>query len=148
VGQQWRYLRERLIAAPSRSMETTEASADNFPVVSLTRVAVSCRCPRCGKGPLFAGLLRVRPTCAICGLDLSAQDGGDGPAVFVILLLGLIAVGLAGFVEIRFSPPIWVHVLLWTPLIFGGAVGMLRPFKAGLIALQYRYHLLAAPPPT
>jgi hypothetical protein len=25
---------------------------------------------------------------------------------------------------------------------------MLRPFKAGLIALQYRHHLLGVPPPT
>jgi uncharacterized protein (DUF983 family) len=129
-------------------MGTSKGGADRFPLVSISRAALGCRCPRCGEGPLFAGLLRVRPTCAICGLDLSTQDAGDGPAVFVILFLGLIVVGLAGFVEIRFSPPIWVHLLLWTPLIVGGAVGMLRPFKAGLIALQYRHHLLAAPPPT
>ncbi len=129
-------------------MGISKSGADRFPAVSVTRAALGCRCPRCGEGPLFAGLLRVRATCAICGLDLSAQDAGDGPAVFVILFLGLIVVGLAGFVEIRFSPPIWVHLLLWTPLIFGGAVGMLRLFKAGLIALQYRHHLLAAPPPT
>jgi uncharacterized protein (DUF983 family) len=122
-------------------------SADNFPAVSMMRAAFGCRCPRCGKGPLFSGLLRVRPTCEVCGLDLSAQDAGDGPAVFVILLLGLIVVALAALVEIRFSPPIWVHLILWTPLICGGAVAMLRPFKAGLIALQYRHHLLGASPP-
>ena len=78
----------------------------------------------------------------MCGLDLSAQDAGDGPAVFVILFLGLIVVVLATIVEIEFSPPIWVHLLLWTPLILGGSIAMLRPFKAGLIALQYRHHLL------
>jgi uncharacterized protein (DUF983 family) len=129
------------------SRGTNESGADKFPVVSVTRVALACLCPRCGKGSLFAGLLRVRPICAICGLDLSAQDAGDGPAVFVILFLGLIVVALAAFVEIRFSPPIWVHLVLWTPLIFGGAVAMLRTFKAGLIALQYRHHLLDASPP-
>jgi len=77
---------------------------------------------------------------------LSAQDAGDGPAVFVFLFLGLIVVGLAAWVELRFSPPIWVHLVLWTPLIIGGAIVMLRPLKAGLIALQYRHHLLGAPP--
>jgi uncharacterized protein (DUF983 family) len=128
-------------------MEAADRGADSFPAVSVTRAALACRCPRCGKGPLFTGLLRVRPSCAICGLDLSKQDAGDGPAVFVILFLGLIVVALAALVEIRFSPPIWVHLLLWTPLIFGGAVAMLRPFKAGLIALQYRHHLLGASPP-
>jgi len=92
--------------------------------------------------------LSVRQACEICGLDFSAQDAGDGPAVFVILFLGLIVVGLAAVVEIWFSPPMWVHLLLWTPLILGGAIAMLRPLKAGLIALQYRHHLLGAPPPS
>jgi len=119
-----------------------------FPAVSPLRAGLSCRCPRCGKGRLFAGLLSVRQACEICGLDFSAQDAGDGPAVFVILFLGLIVVGLAAVVEIWFSPPMWVHLLLWTPLILGGAIAMLRPLKAGLIALQYRHHLLGAPPPS
>jgi uncharacterized protein (DUF983 family) len=95
---------------------------------------------------LFVGLLAVRQTCEICGLDLSEQDAGDGPAVFSILFLGLIVVGLAALVEIRFSPPIWLHLLLWVPLILFGAVAMLRPLKAGLIALQYRHRLLGVPP--
>ena len=117
-----------------------------LPAVSPLRAALGCRCPRCGKGKLFAGLLSVRRTCENCGLDLSAQDAGDGPAVFVILFLGCIVVAFAAWVEIDFSPPIWVHLMLWTPLILGGAILMLRPLKAGLIALQYRHRLLSAPP--
>src|SRR6266571_146136 len=120
-------------------MENSASPGEDFAAISPLRAALGCRCPRCGRGRLFAGLLNVRRTCEVCGLDLSAQDAGDGPAVFVILFLGLIVVGLAALVEIRFSPPIWVHLLLWTPLILGGAVVMLRPLKAGLIALQYRH---------
>jgi uncharacterized protein (DUF983 family) len=93
-------------------------------------------------------LLSVRQACEVCGLDLSAQDAGDGPAVFVIFFLGLIVVGLAALVELRYAPPIWVHLMLWTPLILVGAILMLRPLKAGLIALQYRHHLLVVPPPS
>ena len=122
--------------------------AEAFDAIPLSRAAFGCRCPRCGQGRLFAGLLSVRETCEVCALDLSAQDAGDGPAVFVILFLGLIVVGLAALVEIKYSPPIWVHLLLWTPLIIGGAVAMLRPLKAGLIALQYRHHLLDPLPPS
>ena len=106
------------------------------------RAALGCRCPRCGKGRLFTGPLKVRQACEVCGLDLSAQDAGDGPAVFAILFLGMLVVGLAALVEIKFSPPIWVHLLLWAPLILIGAIVMLRPLKAGLIALQYRHRRL------
>ena len=121
-------------------MNTAEARP--FPPVSLAHAALACRCPRCGEGRLFTGLLSVRPSCPACGLDLSAQDAGDGPAVFVILFLGLIVVGLAAIVEIKFAPPLWLHMVLWTPLILGGAILMLRPLKAGLIALQYKHNLL------
>ena len=121
---------------------------NDFPTVSLIRAALGCRCPRCGQGRLFTGLLDVRVACEVCGLDLSTQDAGDGPAVFVIFFLGLIVVGLAALVEVKFSPPIWIHLVLWTPFIIVGAIAMLRPLKAGLIALQYRHHLLVVPPPS
>ena len=124
-------------------MKTAEIR--HFPPVSLAHAAFACRCSRCGEGRLFTGLLSVRPSCPACGLDLSAQDAGDGPAVFVILFLGLIVVGLAAIVEIKFAPPLWLHMVLWTPLILGGAILMLRPLKAGLIALQYKHNLLAPP---
>src|SRR6266540_7384145 len=117
-----------------------------FPPVSMARAAFACRCPRCGEGRLFTGLLTVRVACPACGLDFSAEDAGDGPQVFVIFVLGLIVVGLAALVELKFEPPIWVHVVVWTPLILGGAILMLRPLKAGLIALQYRHDLLHSPP--
>jgi uncharacterized protein (DUF983 family) len=120
---------------------------DGFSAASPVRAALGCRCPRCGRGRLFSGLLTVLPRCEVCGLDLSGQDAGDGPAVFVIFILGLVVVGLAAIVEVAFAPPIWVHLTLWTPLILIGAVAMLRPFKAGLIALQYRHRLLGNPPP-
>jgi uncharacterized protein (DUF983 family) len=121
---------------------------NDLPAISPIRAALGCRCPRCGQGRLFTGLLSVRGVCEVCALDLSGQDAGDGPAVFVILFLGLIVVALAALVEIKFSPPIWIHLVLWTPFIIVGAIAMLRPLKAGLIALQYRHHLLVAPPPS
>jgi uncharacterized protein (DUF983 family) len=88
---------------------------------------------------LFDGLLSVKPRCPSCDLDYSKIDAGDGPAVFVILILGFIVVGLALWVELRFSPPLWLHMTLWTPLILGGSIALLRPFKATLVALQFKH---------
>jgi len=117
-----------------------------YPPVSLVTAALGCRCPRCGRGKVFDGLLTIVPRCAACGLDISAQDAGDGPAVFVILILGAIVVLLAALVEINFAPPIWVHIVLWFPLTLAGAILLLRPLKAGLIALQYRHLALGRSP--
>ena len=110
-----------------------------YPPLSPFSTGFRCRCPRCGEAPLFDGLLDVRPVCPDCSLDYEMVNAGDGPAVFVILILGFIVVGLALWVELAFSPPTWLHLVLWTPLIIGGSIALLRPFKATLIALQFRH---------
>ena len=98
-----------------------------------------CRCPACGAGPLFQGFLEVRKKCLACGADLSGQDSGDGPVPFVIFLVGAIVVGSALVVEVRYSPPVWLHLLLWLPLSLALVLGLMRPAKALLIALQFKH---------
>jgi len=115
-----------------------------YPPVSPLSAALLCRCPRCGRGKLFRGVLQVAERCPVCDLDLRAEDAGDGPAVFVNLNLGAVTVGLALLVEVMFAPPLWLHVVLWTPFVLGGAILMLRPMKAWLIALQYRHRALGS----
>ena len=80
----------------------------------------------------------MRDTCEACGLDLRQHDSGDGPAVFVIFVLGIIVVGLAFWVDFRFSPPLWVHAILWPLVTIPLAIVLMRPTKAALVALQYR----------
>ena len=98
-----------------------------------------CRCPRCGKGKLFAGFLGLRPRCERCGLDYNFADAGDGPAVFVILIGGFIVVFAALITEIRYQPPYWLHAALWLPLVLLVTLAPLRPIKGLLIALQYHH---------
>jgi uncharacterized protein (DUF983 family) len=95
------------------------------------------RCPRCGKGHLYRGFLALRDRCPLCGLDYSFADSGDGPAVFIMLIVGFIVTGGALIVEILYEPPYWVHALLWIPLAIALPLLILRPLKALLIALQY-----------
>jgi uncharacterized protein (DUF983 family) len=116
---------------------TEERDKALYPPLPATATGLRGRCPRCGEGRLFSGLLGVQPRCQACGLDFSFTDAGDGPAVFVIMIVGFIVVGLALFVEFTFSPPFWVHALLWVPLILALSIGLLRPLKGFLIAQQY-----------
>lgn len=97
------------------------------------------RCPRCGRGRLFRGFLTVAPRCEACGLDLSVQDSGDGPAAFIILIVGFVVVGAALIVEVRYGWPVWLHLLVWLPLTLVLCLALMRPFKATLIALQYKH---------
>ena len=95
------------------------------------------RCPRCGEGSLFAGFLTLNKICQTCGLDFDFADSGDGPAVFVILIIGFVITAGALLVELSFAPPIWLHLVLWPPLVLIFSLGLLRPMKGVMIALQF-----------
>ena len=88
---------------------------------------------------MFDGLLGIKPNCGVCGLDFAFADSGDGPAVFVIMIIGFIVVGLALWLEVNYSPALWVHLILWIPLATVLTLGMLRVAKGLLIALQFRH---------
>jgi len=106
---------------------------------SIAQVALTGRCPRCGRGPLFAGLLTVRQSCPVCGLDLSQVDTGDGGAFAGIMVVSVVIVALAFWVEFRFAPPLWVHIVLWPVLTVPLSIAVMRVAKAGLVAAQYHY---------
>lgn len=101
--------------------------------------ALASRCPRCGEGALFRGFLTVRVRCDRCGLDLRGQDAGDGPVAFIVLLVGFLVIIPAFVVEARGGWPVWLHLVVWLPLTVCLCLALMRPFKAALIALQYRH---------
>jgi uncharacterized protein (DUF983 family) len=96
-------------------------------------------CPNCGKGPLFAGYLTLRPRCENCGLDYAFADSGDGPAFFVMSIVGIVVVGLALWVEFTYTPPLWLHMILWSSLAIVMSLALMRPAKGLMVALQFHH---------
>jgi uncharacterized protein (DUF983 family) len=78
------------------------------------------------------------PRCRACGLDYAAFNVGDGPAAFLILVVGALITTLAILLELGASPPFWVHILLWVPLTSAAVIVSLRVAKGLLLALEYR----------
>jgi len=97
------------------------------------------RCPHCGRGKLFKGFIGVRDKCSVCGLNFDFVDSGDGPAIFIMFIVGFIIIPAIIATEIWFRPPYWVHALLWGPGVLLLSAGLLRPLKGVLIALQYKH---------
>lgn len=98
------------------------------------------RCPRCGKGKLFNGYLTVVRQCSACALPLADLDSGDGAAVIVIFIVGGVVGGLALWTETHYAPPVWVHMMLWLPLLTILSVGLLRPIKGAFLAMAYQHN--------
>ena len=95
------------------------------------------RCPACGRGKLFASYLRIPEHCAVCDAELANAASGDGPAVFVILIIGFAVAFAALYTEVKYEPPYWVHAVLWLPAIVGGSLLLLPLVKSLFFASHY-----------
>lgn len=142
---------------PHTELSRTDLPRTEPPGADPARVAplpigrgLACRCPRCGKTGMFNGYLTLKPCCESCGLDFAFADAGDGPAVFIILFAGFVVVGGALLVEIAYQPPLWLHAMVWLPVLLAVTLWPLRAMKGLLIALQYHHRAAEgrlAPPP-
>ena len=106
--------------------------------ISTIESAFSGRCPRCKSKTLFAGWVRFADKCRACGLDFSSFNVGDGPAAFLILVIGALLTVAALVVDGTFSPPWWVHVV-WVPVGLAMTIIGLRWAKALLLTQEYRH---------
>ena len=102
------------------------------PAPSLVAATLKGLCPQCGARTLFAGVARFAAQCSNCGLPFASFDVGDGPAVFLILIVGTIVAVSAILVDLAYSPSLWVH-LGWIPLMVGLTLAGLRLGKAALM---------------
>jgi len=97
------------------------------------------RCPACGEGPVFSGYLKLAPRCSKCGADFSSADSGDGPAVFVIFVVGVIVAPLLIILQFGLELPGWLSVTLTMAAAVALCLALLPVFKATLFALQWKH---------
>lgn len=108
-----------------------------FSPVSPYALGMGRKCPRCGQGNLFSGYLRLNGRCAACGLDYSKADAGDGPAVFVIFLVGFVGVAAAFIMRFTFYASFAASFFVSATLSVALIAFLLPRLKATLIAIQY-----------
>jgi uncharacterized protein (DUF983 family) len=101
-------------------------------------LALRGNCPRCGAHTLFDGWVQFAAKCGNCGLDFASFNVGDGPAAFLILIVGAIVTVAALVLDAAATPPWWVH-LVWVPVAAALTVGGLRLAKAWLLAQEYHH---------
>ena len=105
---------------------------------SLIYILKNSYCPECGKKSVFQSFLKIKEKCD-CGLKLSNLDIGDGPSFFAMFFLNIFIILLAIIVEIKFSPPLWIHLVLWCPLIIILSIVFIRYLKVLFIFLNFKY---------
>lgn len=111
---------------------------NHYPDLSPLATGLAGKCPRCGRGKLFAGYLTVAESCRNCGLSFAFADSGDGAAWFVMLFVCVVGVGSILGVEVAYSPSFWVHLSLAIPILVIAPLLLLRPVKGVLLNQQWK----------
>lgn len=103
--------------------------------------SLHCRCPQCSQERIFPHLLTLNTieTCPHCGLNIADHDSGDGPAVFLIFILGFALTPLALVVAFTTNLPLWGHAILWTVVALGACILTMQPLKTYVIRLNYKH---------
>ncbi|MBB4860207.1 uncharacterized protein (DUF983 family) [Novosphingobium chloroacetimidivorans] len=94
-------------------------------------------CPRCGKGRMFRKWLKLADTCNVCGLDFRFASPDDGPAFFSLCIIAFPLIFFVVWLQVKYDPPFWVHLLTSFPLLGIGCILPLQPLKGWLVASQY-----------
>ena len=97
------------------------------------------RCPHCGEGRIFHAFLKVSERCPACGEEFHHHRADDFPAYLVVVIVGHVVVAAALAIEVAFSPPLWLHALIFLPLTAGLALMLIQPIKGLVVAFQWQH---------
>jgi uncharacterized protein (DUF983 family) len=121
--------------APHAAMQPAEGGT--MATLQAMRRGWQNRCPNCGQGRMFRAFLKVADACPACGEELHHHRADDFPAYVVILLVGHIVVPLVLMVETNFSPPYWLHMVLWPAAVLVLGLALLQPVKGAIVGMQW-----------
>lgn len=96
------------------------------------------RCPACGEGALFSGFLTFTSRCEACHADFSSEDAGDGPAVFVIFIVGIFVVPIIMAIVLLSGLPQWLTMSLGVLVIIAACLFCLRLLRGLMFGLQWK----------
>lgn len=114
---------------------------DDRPLVTALSRGWASRCPICGEGALFDSYLAVTHDCGHCGKALHHHRADDLPAWICMIVVGHVLAVLLLAVENAFAPALWVHALIWPPLVLGLTLWLLPRVKGAVVGMQWAWRM-------
>jgi uncharacterized protein (DUF983 family) len=88
---------------------------------------------------VFQSYLAFAPGCTHCGVSFDVADTGDGPAGFVMFLVGAVVTPLALALNFGLHLPDWATLGISGVLAVALSLALLPRLKSLLFALQWRH---------
>jgi len=95
----------------------------------LVRAALFALCPACGASGVFAAPAMFVPRCRECATEFQPHEASGRLLYPIILPLVIILVLAALRLDEALRPPLWVHALIWPPVVAVTIIAALRLVK-------------------
>ena len=99
------------------------------------------KCPKCGKGDLLKGYLKVNDTCTVCREELHHHRADDGPAYLTILIVGHLIMPLLHVVFVHYRPDPWTLLTIFAVGSVAMSLYLLPRLKGAVIGFQWARHM-------
>ena len=103
------------------------------------------RCPVCGRGHLFARLLRVNTVCEICAAPLGLINADDAPPYFTIFIVAHVVIGAQVALERWATLSITTEMLIFLPGTLALVLVLIRPVKGATVGLMMKLGFMRPP---
>ena len=118
-------------------VETNISAPPKRPIWRAIMTGLRMKCPACGQSSIYRAFLKVADDCPSCGLKLSGHEADDAPPYFTIFIVGHVIIPVALIVERLYTPPLWVHALIFTILSLLVTLYSLPRVKGAIIGWQW-----------
>lgn len=102
---------------------------------------LKCRCPKCGKGKVFNGFLKVRTSCAHCDEALHHHRADDLPAYITMAIVAHVVVALMLNLNYVSAPSDGLQIAIFVPLTIVLSIALIRPIKGAVVGLQWALYM-------
>ncbi len=103
------------------------------------------RCPVCGRGRLFARLLRVNTVCDVCAAPLGLIAADDAPPYFTIFIVAHVVIGAQVALERWATLSVGTEMLIFLPGTLALVLILIRPVKGATVGLMMKLGFMKPP---
>lgn len=111
--------------------------SDGSSIPAGVRRGLRLRCPHCGEGHLFTRFLKVSAHCESCGADNTIYPSDDAPPYLTLFLVTHLILPFAFWAERAWEPELWVHFVIWLPLLTVITIAALPFIKGAVIGFAW-----------
>ena len=103
------------------------------------------RCPACGRGRLFARLLRVSTVCDECAAPLGLINADDAPPYFTVFIVAHIVIGAQVALDRMATLSVGTEMAIFLPGTLALVLVLIRPVKGATVGLMMKLGFMKPP---